>query len=318
MYTSLEHYIDGNWVKPSGSKKQDVINPSNSKPIGELGHVSKGDLDKALGQLEAGLNLPSPWVPVPDWSSATTALRQALAASPGRAEAHNVLGLLLGRQGASSSEVTAAFREAIRLRPGFAEARNNLGLVLIQSGDDPGGIAAFREAVRLEKDYADAHANLGAALVPTDAEEAVRELEKAVALAPTLAKARFNLASAYAASPSHGRAKEIAERDFDLAIRKVLDGLSARFGSFAAADRAASFIAVLCLSLPGGEDRFYDSHTQLDFSVAQRITRNVRVFFDALNLTDAPLRYFEGVVDRPLQEEHYRSWFDFGVKVDWP
>ncbi len=67
-----------------------------------------------------------------------------------------------------------------------------------------------------------------------------------------------------------------------------------------------------------GEDRFYDSHTQLDFSVAQRITRNVRVFFDALNLTDATLRYFEGVVDRPLQEEHYRSWFDFGVKVDWP
>ena len=48
MYTSLEHYIDGNWVKPTGSKKQDVINPANSKPIGELGHVSKGDLDKAL------------------------------------------------------------------------------------------------------------------------------------------------------------------------------------------------------------------------------------------------------------------------------
>jgi hypothetical protein len=29
MYTSLEHYIDGNWVKPSG-KSQDVINPANS------------------------------------------------------------------------------------------------------------------------------------------------------------------------------------------------------------------------------------------------------------------------------------------------
>ena len=31
MYASLEHYIDGNWVKPTGSKKQDVINPSTSK-----------------------------------------------------------------------------------------------------------------------------------------------------------------------------------------------------------------------------------------------------------------------------------------------
>jgi len=39
MYASLEHYIDGNWVKPSGAKSQDVINPSTSKPIGALGHT---------------------------------------------------------------------------------------------------------------------------------------------------------------------------------------------------------------------------------------------------------------------------------------
>ena len=54
MYTSLEHYIDGNWVKPTGAKKQDVMNPANSKPIGELGHVSKGDLDKALAAADKG------------------------------------------------------------------------------------------------------------------------------------------------------------------------------------------------------------------------------------------------------------------------
>ena len=54
MYTSLEHYIDGNWVKPSGSKSQDVMNPSTSKPIGQLGHVSRGDLDKALAAADKG------------------------------------------------------------------------------------------------------------------------------------------------------------------------------------------------------------------------------------------------------------------------
>ena len=48
MYTSLEHYIDGNWVKASGAKTQEVMNPATSKPIGELAHASKGDLDKAL------------------------------------------------------------------------------------------------------------------------------------------------------------------------------------------------------------------------------------------------------------------------------
>src|SRR5215471_729866 len=53
MYTSLEHYIDGNWVRPSG-KSQDVINPANSKSIGELGLASKGDLDKALAAADKG------------------------------------------------------------------------------------------------------------------------------------------------------------------------------------------------------------------------------------------------------------------------
>jgi len=179
-------------------------------------YLRAGELDKALGQLEAGLNLPASSVPAPDWKYASGALRAAVARTP-RAEAYNVLGLLLGRQGAGGGEVAAAFREAIRLRPQLAEAHNNLGLVLVQSGDDPGGIAAFREAVRLDDGYADAHANLGAALVPTDAEAAVRELEKAVALAPDSAKARFNLAAAYGASPAHGPAKEVEQ------LQKVIE-----------------------------------------------------------------------------------------------
>ena len=47
-------------------------------------------------------------------------------------------------------------------------------------------------------------------------------------------------------------------RDFDLAIAKVLDGLAARSGGPAAADRGARFVAVLCLSSPAGGDRFFE------------------------------------------------------------
>ncbi|MDX2205503.1 MAG: NAD-dependent succinate-semialdehyde dehydrogenase [Hyphomicrobiaceae bacterium] len=53
MYTTLEHYIDGKWVKPSG-KTLEVYNPANSKVIGELGAASKGDLDKALAAADKG------------------------------------------------------------------------------------------------------------------------------------------------------------------------------------------------------------------------------------------------------------------------
>jgi TonB-dependent receptor len=66
-----------------------------------------------------------------------------------------------------------------------------------------------------------------------------------------------------------------------------------------------------------GQDRFYDTHKQVDISINQRITRNIHAYFDALNLSDSPNRYFQGVVDRPLQEEHFQWWATFGVKLNW-
>ena len=81
-------------------------------------------------------NLPSPSPPVPDWDAAIAGLREALAKKPDRADAHDMLGLLLGRKGADSGAVVTEFRETVRLRPDFAQAYNNIGLVLTQAGDD--------------------------------------------------------------------------------------------------------------------------------------------------------------------------------------
>ena len=173
-----------------------------------------GELDRALGQFEAGLNAPSS-VPTPDWNTAIAGLRDSLAKNANRADAHNMLGLLLGRKGAQSEQVLAEFREAVRLRPDFATAHNNIGLVLAQSDKDDAAVAEFKEAIRIRPDFAEAHANLGATLIPTDAEQAIAELEKAVSLSPASVKAQFNLAQAYAASPSRGPAKEIDQ------LRKV-------------------------------------------------------------------------------------------------
>ena len=170
-------------------------------------YLRAGDARPGAGPARGRPEPAAPSLPAPDWDAAIAGLRPRSPRTRTRAEAHNVLGLLLGRKGADSAEVAAEFREAIRLRPDYAEAHNNLGLVLIQAGDDAGGIAALREAVRLSPDYADAHANLGAALTPTDAEEAIRELETAVRLAPASVKAHFNLAIAYGASPAPGPAK---------------------------------------------------------------------------------------------------------------
>ncbi|MGE3277701.1 MAG: TonB-dependent receptor [Vicinamibacterales bacterium] len=65
------------------------------------------------------------------------------------------------------------------------------------------------------------------------------------------------------------------------------------------------------------EDVYYDNHTQLDVSLSQRLTRNLRLYTDVLNLTNAPLRYYIGETNRPIQQEYYRWWMMFGLKANF-
>jgi TonB-dependent receptor len=64
-------------------------------------------------------------------------------------------------------------------------------------------------------------------------------------------------------------------------------------------------------------DVFYDNHVQWDLSFSQRVTRQARAFVDVLNLTNAPLRYYEGFATRPIQEEYYRTWATIGLKFNF-
>jgi TonB-dependent receptor len=109
--------------------------------------------------------------------------------------------------------------------------------------------------------------------------------------------------------------------------QSTLPGQSRHVGNVALSYERAGFSGRVAMNFHGsyvdvvggstGLDRFYDTHKQMDISFSQKITRNIRGYFNALNLSDAPLRYFEGVANRPLQEEHYRWWADFGVKINW-
>ena len=65
------------------------------------------------------------------------------------------------------------------------------------------------------------------------------------------------------------------------------------------------------------QDRFYDTNSQFDLSLSQKLTHNFRVYSDFMNLNDALLRYYQGISDRLLQEEHYHWWVNFGVKVEF-
>ncbi len=53
-YATLKHYIDGQWVEPTGTSGQDVVNPATNAVIGRLGHASREDLDRALAAADRG------------------------------------------------------------------------------------------------------------------------------------------------------------------------------------------------------------------------------------------------------------------------
>lgn len=63
-------------------------------------------------------------------------------------------------------------------------------------------------------------------------------------------------------------------------------------------------------------DRYYDTQTFVDFNVSYKFLDNLRVFLEANNLTNQPLRYYQGIQDRTMQAEYYNTRFNFGVKYD--
>ncbi len=64
------------------------------------------------------------------------------------------------------------------------------------------------------------------------------------------------------------------------------------------------------------EDRFYDQQTFLDVNASYAITPNFRLFVEGNNLTNQPLRFYQGIRARTMQMEFYNARFNLGLKFD--
>ncbi|WP_133475037.1 TonB-dependent receptor [Sediminibacterium goheungense] len=63
-------------------------------------------------------------------------------------------------------------------------------------------------------------------------------------------------------------------------------------------------------------DRFYDKQFFLDFNASYAVNHRTRIFTEANNLTNQPLRYYQGNKSRTAQLEYYGPRFNFGLKFD--
>ena len=64
------------------------------------------------------------------------------------------------------------------------------------------------------------------------------------------------------------------------------------------------------------EDRYYDKQLFLDFNASYAITDNFRLYVDLTNITNQPLRYYQGISDRTMQLEYYGQRLNVGLKYD--
>lgn len=63
-------------------------------------------------------------------------------------------------------------------------------------------------------------------------------------------------------------------------------------------------------------DRFYDEQFFLDFNLNYAVNDNLRIYADLNNITDQPLRFYQGVSNRTMQAEFYGRRLTFGLKYD--
>jgi TonB-dependent receptor len=63
-------------------------------------------------------------------------------------------------------------------------------------------------------------------------------------------------------------------------------------------------------------DRYYDKALYLDVNANYAITPSLRVYAEAINLTNQPLYYYQGISSRIMQAEYYNVRLQVGVKLD--
>ncbi|MDE2448597.1 MAG: TonB-dependent receptor [Gammaproteobacteria bacterium] len=64
-------------------------------------------------------------------------------------------------------------------------------------------------------------------------------------------------------------------------------------------------------------DVYEDARTTVDFSSRYYVIPDVSLYFNAKNLTNSPLRFYEGSSNRPIQREFYEYTLEAGVSVSF-
>ncbi|MDV6169244.1 TonB-dependent receptor [Flavobacterium sp. DG1-102-2] len=89
---------------------------------------------------------------------------------------------------------------------------------------------------------------------------------------------------------------------------------NSRFSARASGNFASDYLDEL--GSDNFNDSYYDKQFFLDINASFKVTKSLSIFAEAKNLTNQPLRYYQGVSSRVKQLEYYQARFNLGVKFD--
>ena len=126
----------------------------------------------------------------------------------------------------------------------------------------------------------------------------------------------------YLSSSAEGIRNEDGEERTDVELPNTAPNLFN--GSLAYADKkfsarlSANFSDSYIDEIGGNdfEDRYYDTQLFIDFNASFQVNKNLSIYTTVNNLTNQPLRYFQGVKERTMQTEFYGPRLTFGLKYD--
>lgn len=125
---------------------------------------------------------------------------------------------------------------------------------------------------------------------------------------------------------THSETKGLRNADGELRQDLALPGTAKHMYNLSLSYDSKRFVARLSLNhasdyldVAGSDafnDSYYDKQTFVDFNASYKVLKNLNLFFEANNLTDQPLRYYQGSSDRTMQMEYYNRRFNLGLKFD--
>lgn len=165
--------------------------------------------EKAPHKLNVGKTLSINYIMEGNYGGALVVLKQMLVEAPGMYDAHVNLSHVYKNLG-DGVKAEAELLEAIRLKPDLPEAHYNLANLYAEGGSyikslkeyaraaEIYNVLAYKRPAAFLKDKAIAHNRAGIMYVKEEKfQDAIRELEQAAALDPSMLDAKFNLGKLY-------------------------------------------------------------------------------------------------------------------------